>query len=76
MVEFNREVFINWNDYLVGGREVRMRDRLCLNCNLVYKVYWLLIDFIVLIYLFVDMVIIFCFLKVFLKLLFWVLLIN
>lgn len=65
MVEFNREVFINWNDYLVGGREVRMRDRLCLNCNLVYKVYWLLIDFIVLIYLFVDMVIIFYFLKVF-----------
>lgn len=57
MVVFNREVFINWNDYLVGGREVRMRDRLCLNCNLVYKVYWLLIDFIVLIYLFVDMVI-------------------
>lgn len=57
MVVFNREVFINWKDDLVGGREVRMRDRLCLNCNLVYKVYWLLIDFIVLIYLFVDMVI-------------------
>lgn len=28
MVVFNREAFINRNDHLVGGREVRMRDRL------------------------------------------------
>lgn len=52
MVVFNREAFINRNDHLVGGREVRMRDRLCLNCNPVHKVYWSLIDFTALIYLF------------------------
>lgn len=54
MVVFNREAFINRNDHLVGGREVRMRDRLCLNCNPVHKVYWSLIDFTALIYLFAD----------------------
>lgn len=69
MVVFNREAFINRNDHLVGGREVRMRDRLCLNCNPVHKVYWSLIDFTALIYLFADTAIIFRLLKVPLKLL-------